>query len=162
MKKSIYAAIAGLIILVLTGCAPVKFYSNPGLTEKSGLKYYTAKPYLQVEKDPVNNTVVKATVVYLPDLANPQYLVIKDGLGSRKVDLKLTDGSINTLGVATDPKIAESIDALAALILKSTTALTDLTTLKGIPPVAASSTITELYEIFMSPDGTTVKKVEFK
>jgi hypothetical protein len=44
MKKSISAAIVGLIILVITGCAPVKFYSNPGLTENSGLKYYTVKP----------------------------------------------------------------------------------------------------------------------
>ena len=162
MKKSIFAAIAGLIILVLAGCAPVKFYSNPGLTENSGLKYYTVKPYLQVEKDPANNSVVKATVIYLPDLANPQYLVIKDGLGSRKVDLKLIDGSINTLGVATDPKIAETIDALAALISKTTIAITDLSALKGIPPTAAAATITELYEVFMGPDGTTVKKVEFK
>lgn len=162
MKKSIFAAIAGLIILVLAGCAPVKFYSNPGLTENSGLKYYTVKPYLQVEKDPANNSVVKATVIYLPDLANPQYLVIKDGLGSRKVDLKLIDGSINTLGVATDPKIAETIDALAALISKTTTAITDLSALKGIPPKAAAVTVTELYEIFMGPDGTTLKKVEIK
>jgi hypothetical protein len=162
MKKSIFAAIIGLIILVLTGCAPVKFYSNPGLTENSGLKYYTVKPYLQVEKDPANNSVVKATVIYLPDLANPQYLVIKDGLGSRKVDLKLIDGSINTLGVATDPKIAETIDALAALISKSTTAITDLSALKGLPQATAASTISELYEIFMGSDGTTLKKVEFK
>ena len=162
MKKSIFAAIAGLIILVLTGCAPVKFYSNQGLTEKSGLKYYTAKPYLQVEKDPVNNSVVKATVIYLPDLANPQYLVVKDGLGSRKVDLKLTDGSINTLGVATDTKIAETIDALAALISKSSAAITDLSALKGILPAATPATITELYEVFMGTDGTTLKRVDFK
>ena len=162
MKKSICAAIVCSIILLFAGCAPVKFYSNPGLTEKSGLKYYTAKPFLQVEKDPVNNSVVKATVIYLPDLVNPQYMVVKDGLGSRKVDLKLTDGSINTLGVATDSKIAETIDALAALISKSTTAITDLSALKGLPQATAASTISELYEIFMGSDGTTLKKVEFK
>ena len=158
MKNSTIVA----IILVLTGCAPVKFYSNPGLTESTGLKYYTAKPYLQVEKDPLNNSVVKATVIYLPDLANPQYMVIKDGPGSGKVDLKLTDGSINALGVATDTKITETIDALAALISKSTSAVTDLSSLKGLPQVSAASTITELYEIFMGTDGTTLKKLEFK
>jgi hypothetical protein len=162
MKKSIFAAIVGLVILVLTGCAPVKFYSNPGLTAESGLKYYTVKPFLMVEKDPVNNNVTKATVIYLPDLVNPQYMVIKDGFGSKKVDLKLTDGSINTFGVESDMKIAETINALAALISKGTTAITDLVALKGIPQAAAASTITELYEIFMGPDGTTVKKVEFK
>jgi hypothetical protein len=162
MKKSIFAASAGLLILMLTGCAPVKFYSNPGLTEKSGLKYYTVKPYLQVEKDLANNNIVKATVVYLPDLANPQYMVVRDGLGSRKVDLKLTDGSINTISFATDPKISESVEALAALISKTSSAITDLSTLKGIPQASAASTITELYEINMGPDGTTMKKVEFK
>lgn len=153
MQKSLTAAIAGLIILALTGCAPVKFYSNPGLTEKSGLKYYTVKPYLQVEKDPVNNSIIKATVIYLPDLSNPQYMVINDGLGSRKVDLKLTDGSINTLGVTTDTKIAETLEAMAALISKSAAAITDLATLKGIPKVAATATITELYEVFMGLMG---------
>jgi len=162
MKKSISAAIIGLIVLVLTGCAPVKFYSNPGLTEKSGLKYYTVKPFLLVEKDPANNSVVKATVVYLPDLANPQYMVAKDGLGSGKIDLKLTDGSINTLGVTTDPEIAETIEAMAALISKSTAAITDLSTLKGIPQAPAAATVTELYEVIMGTEGTTVKKVEFK
>ena len=147
---------------MLTGCAPVKFYSNPGLTEKSGLKYYTVKPYLQVEKDPLNNSVVKVTVIYLPDLFNPQYMVIKDGLGSRKVDLKLTDGSINTFGVTTDPKIAETIEAMTAMISKSASAITDLAALKSIPPTAAASTVTELYEVVMGPDGTSMKKVEFK
>jgi hypothetical protein len=71
MKNSICAAIVGLIILSLTGCAPVKFYSNPGLTESTGLKYYTVKPFLLVEKDPVNGSITKATVLYLPDLVNP-------------------------------------------------------------------------------------------
>jgi hypothetical protein len=48
------------------------------------------------------------------------------------------------------------------LISKTTTAITDLSALNGIPPAAAAATITELYEVFMGPDGTTVKKVEFK
>ena len=162
MKKSISAAIVGLIILVLTGCAHVKFYSNPALNEQSGLKYYTVKPFLLVEKDLANNNVTKATDIYLPDLVNPQYMVIKDGFGSKKVDLKLTDGSINTFGVDSDLKIAESLNALASLIAKGTSAITDLSALKGVPQATAASTITELYEIFMGPDGTTVKKVEFK
>lgn len=162
MKTSISAAIAGLIILIFSGCAPVKFYSNSGLTEKSGLKYYSVKPFLLIERDLVNSNVTKATVLYLPDLANPQYLVMKDGIGSRKVDLKLSDGSINTFGVDTDTKIAESLSALSALISKSASAITDLSTLKALPPAATPSTVTELYEIFMGPDGTTVKKVEFR
>jgi hypothetical protein len=162
MKKIVHAAFFGLIILVLTGCSSVKFYSNSDLTEKTGLKFYTVKPFLLVEKDPVNGNVTKATVIYLPDLFNPQYIVVKGGIGSNKLDLKLTDGSINTFGLDSDTKIAESLNALASLISKGTGAVADLSALKTPSPAVASSTITELYEIFMSPTGTTVKKVEFK
>ena len=162
MKKSICATIVGLIILAFIGCAPVKFNTNPGLTENTGLKYYTVKPFLFVEKDPVNGSITKATVVYLPDLVNPQYIVVKGGIGSKKIDLKLADGSINTFGLDSDTKIPESLNALASLISKGTTAVTDLSAMKVIPPAAAASIITELYEVFMSPAGTTVKKVEFK
>ena len=162
MKKIIFAASFGFIIMVFTGCSSVKFYSNSDLTEKTGLKYYTVKPFLLVEKDPVNGNVTKATVIYLPDLVNPQYIVVKSGIGSNKLDLKLTDGSINTFGLDSDTKIAESLNALASLISKGTGAVADLSALKAPSPTSASSTITELYEIFMSPTGTTFKKVEFK
>lgn len=162
MKKVIFAACFGLIIMVLTGCSSIKFYSNSGLTEITGLKYYTVKPFLLVEKDPVNGNVTKASVIYLPDLINPQYLVVKGGIGSNKLDLKLNDGTINTFGLDSDTKIAESLNALAGLISKGTGAVSDLSALKTPSPASASSAITELYEIFMSPTGTTVKKVEFK
>jgi hypothetical protein len=162
MKNALIKVIAGIIILALTGCAPVKFYSNSGLTQKSGLKYYTVKPFLLVERDLISNNVLKATALYLPDLENPQYMVIKDGPGSRKVDLKLTDGSINTLGLSTDTKIAETLNALAGLISKSTIAVSDLSALKGLPQAVASPVITELYEIFMVNGVTTVKKIEIK
>jgi hypothetical protein len=110
----------------------------------------------------VNNNVTKATVIYLPDLANPQYMLIRDGLWNRKVDLKLTEGSLSTLGVSSDPKIAETVNALAGLISKGASAIIDLAALKSIPPTAAAATITELYEVIMGPDGTSMKKVEFK
>ncbi len=162
MKNALIKLVSGVFILAFTGCAPVKFYSNSELTKKSGLKYYTVKPYLQVERDPINNGIVKATILYLPDLENPQYIAMKDGLGSRKLDLKLTDGSINTFGLDSDPKIAETIAALTGLVSKTATAITDLSTLKGIPPTAASSTITELYDIIMTNGLTSVKKIEIK
>lgn len=162
MKSLINAVFVLFFLFSLSGCAPVKFYSGSGLTQNTGLKYYTVKPYIQVERELTGGNIVKATVVYLPDLVNPQYIVIKDGLGSRKVDIKLSEGAISTLGVATDPKIAESVDALAALISKSSAAIADLATLKGIPAAAAPATVTELYEVFMGPDGTTMKKIEFK
>jgi hypothetical protein len=162
MKNTLSKVVTSILFLTLVGCAPVKFYSNSELTQKSGLKYYTVKPYLLVERDPATGNILKATVVYMPDLENPQYMVVRDGLGSRKVDLKLTEGSINTISVATDPKIAESLEALATLAAKGTAALADLSALKGVYPTAVSSSVTELYEVFMVNGVTTVKKIDIK
>jgi hypothetical protein len=159
MKTSILAAIVSLIIIVFTGCAPVQFYSNKGLTEKTGLKYYTVKPFLHVERDSETNRIVKAAIIYLPDLANPQYMVIRDGLNSRKVNLKFTNGSIDTFGYTSTGKVSESVDALAALITKSTDALTDLNALKSLQAVKASSNTVELYEIIFGADKTTLREV---
>lgn len=160
MKTLFLKTLVLLSVLEITGCSPVQFYSDSELTKKSGLKYYTVKPYLMVEREISGNNIVKATVVYLTDLENPQYVVLKDGLGSRKVDLKLSDGAITSFGLSTDPLIAESVEALSALISKSASAIDDLSTLKGVPPGAASSTITELYEVIMSDGKTSVRKIE--
>jgi hypothetical protein len=162
MKNAVIKIVFGVFILAVTGCATVKFYSNEELTKKSGLKYYTVKPYLQVERETVNSSIVRATILYLPDLENPQYIVMKDGIGSKKLDLKLTDGSINTFSLDTDPKIAESLAALTALVSKTATAITDLSTLKGTPGGVAPATITELYDIIMTDGLTSVKKIEVK
>ena len=137
----------------------MQFYSNKGLTEKTGLKYYTVKPFLHVERDSETNRIVKAAIIYLPDLANPQYMVIRDGLNSRKVNLKFTNGSIDTFGYTSTGKVSESVDALAALITKSTDALTDLNTLKSLQAVKASSNTVELYEIIFGADKTTLREV---
>ena len=162
MKNAFLKLGSAALILALAGCTSVNFYSNSELTKKSGLKYYTVKPCLQIERETVNNSIVKATILYLPDLENPQYIVMKGGIGSKKLDVKLTDGAINTFGLDTDPKIAESIAALTALVSKTATAITDLSTLKGIPGAAAPATITELYDIVMTNGITSVKKIEVK
>jgi hypothetical protein len=162
MKNALITLVSGVFILAFTGCASVKFYSNSELTKKSGLKYYPAKPFLQVERDVVNDRIVKATILYLPDLENPQYIAMKDGLGSKKLDLKLTDGSISTFGMESDPKIAETIAALTALVSKTATTLTDISALKGGPAAPAPQTVTELYDIIMTNGLTSVKKIEVK
>jgi hypothetical protein len=159
MKTSILAALVSLFVIVFIACAPVQIYSNKGLTEKTGLKYYTVKPFLHVERDIETNRIVKATILYLPDLANPQYMVIRDGLNSRKINLKFTDGTINTFGYSSTGKVSESVDALASLITKSTDAVTDLKALNGLQPVKAASIKVELYEIIFETDKTTLREV---
>jgi len=162
MKKSIFAAIAGLVILLITGCSPVKIYSNSQLSESTGLRYYTVKPYLQVERDPISNCIVKVSVLYLPDLEKPQYLEVKGGTGSRKLDLKLSDGSLSTFGLDSDSKIAETITSLAGLVSKASSAVTELSSLKTVPQAVASSAVTELYDIIITNGLTTFKKIEIK
>jgi hypothetical protein len=159
MKATISAVIVSLSILVISGCAPVQIYSNKSLTEKSGLKYYTVKPFLHVERDSESDKVVKASVIYLPDLANPQYLVVRDGLNSRKMNLKFKDGSITDFGYSSTGKVSESLDALAAMISKSTDALTDINTLKSLQSAKTSSNRVELYEIIIDADKTTLREV---
>ena len=159
MKNTKLAVLVGTFLLVITGCAPVQFYSNKALTEKTGLKYYSVKPFLHVERDAETNRIVKATVLYLPDLANPQYMLIREGLNSKKVNLKFTNGSIDTFGYTSTGKVGESDDALSAMISKGTDALTELNTLKSLQAVKASSNIVELYEIIFGADRTTLREV---
>ncbi len=160
MKNSLNILLAGAFV-ALTGCAPVKFYSDPGLTQKTGLKYYTVKPYLLVERDPLTSNILKADVIYIPDLENPMYMVVKDGPGSRTLDLTLENGSISTIGIASDAKISETIEALGSLVSNTNGLLTDLSALKG-PPQDAAAVLTELYEIIISGGITSVRKIEIR
>jgi hypothetical protein len=72
MKNEVIKIVSGVFILAVTGFTSVRLYSDAGLTKKSGLKYYTVKPYLQVERETDNKSIVKATILYLPDLENPE------------------------------------------------------------------------------------------
>jgi hypothetical protein len=159
MKTRILASLVGLTIFALIGCAPVQIYSNKGLTEKTGLKFYTVKPFLHVERDSETNRIVKSNVIYLPDLANPQYLVMHDGVNSRKINLKFKDGTITDFGYSSIGKVGESIDALAALITKSTAALTEINALKTLQSAKSSSNTVELYEIIIGSEKTTLRQV---
>lgn len=150
------------ILILFASCSPVKFYSDSGLTKSSGLKYYTVKPYVLIERDPATNNVVKASVLYMPDLEHPNFMAINSGMGARKIDVKLSEGSINTFGLTSEDKISESIEALSALISKTAGAAGDLSNLKGLPPAATAQSITELYEVTMAGGTTALKKIEFK
>ena len=159
MKTRILTLIFCVSLLALNNCSPVKIYSNPELTKKAGLKFYTVKPFLKVERDNESGSIVKADVLYLPDLANPQYMAIKNGPGSRKVDVKFTDGCISTFGFTSDTKIDDYVNALSALLSKGTYAVTNLDALKVPPGTKAMPNMVELYEIVMGRDSTFLREV---
>ena len=49
MKKLIVFAAIIVASILLSGCATVKVYSDAGLKNETGLRFYTLKPYLLVE-----------------------------------------------------------------------------------------------------------------
>jgi hypothetical protein len=159
MKTTFLAAFVSLAIIVFSGCAPVQIYSSKGLSEKSGLRYYTVKPYLHVERDTETGKIVKSTVIYLPDLANPQYMVIRDGFNSKKINLKFKDGCLTDFGYSSTGKVSESVDALAALITKSSDALTEISALKSVQSAKTTSNTVELYEIVFGTEKTSLRLV---
>jgi hypothetical protein len=159
MKKPVLAAFVSLVIIFIAGCTPVQFYSNKSLTEKTGLKYYAVKPFLSVEREPETGKIVKSTVIYLPDLANPQYMVIRDGINSRKLNLKIKDGTITDFGYSSTGKVSESVEALGSLISKSADALTEINALKAIQSARTGANTVELYEIVIGPDKTSLRQV---
>ena len=84
---------------------------------------------------------------------------MRDGLNSRKINLKFKDGYITDFGYSSTGKVSESIDALAGIISKSSDALTEINALKGLQAVKTAANTVELYEIVFGPDKTTLKEV---
>src|SRR5659263_203118 len=108
------------------------------------------------EKD---NTV-KTTVVYLPDLANPQYMVVKPGIGSGELKMSFNNSALESYGVVTDSKLPESMEAFAAILSKSayaTQAFTGPET-QGTRN-AEPGTSFRLFEIIPGHDGTVLKEI---
>ncbi len=159
MKKSLTVFVVTVGIILLTfGCASVKFYSDPGLKNETGLRYYTLKPYFLVEYQAEKDNIVKTTVVYLPDLAAPQYMYIRPGLGSGEVKMNFKDGALESYGIVTDSKIPESLEAFAAMLSKSAYAAQAFTG----PPLTVnddSGTYFRLYEIIAGTGGTVLKEI---
>jgi hypothetical protein len=105
--------------LTLGGCAGVTFYSDPALTQRTGLKYYIAKPYLLVTRDAAKDAPLKVDVIQLPDLEHPNYGVYKPGWGTHEFALKVTNGILTEYNQKADSKGPETIGAVADLMSKA-------------------------------------------
>lgn len=103
----------------LSGCAGVTFYSDPALKQRTGLKYYIAKPYLLVTRNAAKDTPLKVDVIQLPDLENPNYAVYKPGWGTHEFALKVSNGILTEFNQKADSKGPETIGAIADLASKA-------------------------------------------
>jgi len=157
-KKSISLLLLFVGLVAFTGCASVKFYSDSNLTNETGLRYYTLKPYLLVEFKAEKDNTVKTSVIYLPDLANPQYVRTTTGLGSNELAITFADGAIASYGLVSESQIPETLEAFAAMLSKSAYAAQTFTG-EGKLQVDESETYFRLYEILTGPDGTELKEI---
>jgi hypothetical protein len=167
MKRLIICLIVLSGIILFTGCATVKVYSDAELKNETGLRSYTLKPYLLVEYLAEKDNRVKTTVVYLPDLASPQYMVLKPGVGASELKMSFNNSALESYGVVTDSKLPESMEAFAAILSKSAYA-TQAFTRQGEGAAGQESqgtrnaepgTSFRLFEIIPGPEGTTLKEV---
>ena len=159
MRRAIYLIIGTLLLCFLSGCASVNFYTGSDLTGKTGLKYYNVKPYLLVEPNATKDNSIKTSVIYLPDLANPQYLAIKPGFGSSELKVALTNGSLSSVGLLNESKISESINALATLLSKSGYAVNQFSQPGDVAIQSSEAPDFKLYEIVIAAGGTSLKEV---
>lgn len=84
------------LVVLLSACASVKVYDKDGVN--SGVKFYSAKPYLLVTRTGNKENPVSVDIISLPDLDSPQYAKFKPGYGSSELSLKLSNGILSEYG----------------------------------------------------------------
>ena len=107
MNGNIRGPAIALVAAALCGCAGMTFHGGDGA--ETGIKFYTAKPYVLVSG-------TEAKVIYLPDLQNPVYAKPHAGMGMANYTLALNDGGMMTsFNQQTDSKISELLTAVGGL-----------------------------------------------
>lgn len=103
------------LILLFSSCAGIKFYDDKDSKNEIGLKYYQQKPFLLVEYNPSKDVKVKSTIIYLPDLQNPDYVKQKRGFGSSDLKMELENGMLKSFGSTYDSKVPETVTGVGSL-----------------------------------------------
>jgi uncharacterized protein YceK len=157
MKTKIILAILTALMLLLSGCSSVQFWSGNDPKEMTGLKFYTSKPYLLVEYMAEKDLTVRTTILYLPDLADPQYMKVRPGMGSNDLKMTFEKSILSSYGNATYSDVAGMLNSLAGVISKGAAAAGALAS----PGYKQQSRGEEfaLFEILFTKDGTKLKRV---
>ena len=89
-------------------------------------------------------------------------MVFKTGIGSSKANLTLADGVLTTVGLEADTKIPETVDSFAGLISKAAEAAGKLA--EDVPgdTLGVPKLVAEMYEILITSEGTTLRKVQLQ
>lgn len=161
MKRLIVFAAIPVALFLLSGCATVKIYSDAGLTKETGLRFYTLKPYLLVECKAGKDNDVTTSVVFLPDIASPQFMKLRPGIGSSELKMTFSNSALESYGVITDSQLPESMAAFADILSKSAYAAQNFS---GTRQVIESGQEQQaipfrLFEIIITPSGTELREV---
>lgn len=110
-------AVPILAILGLTvACARLAVYDNPQLAgSETGIRFYTAKPYILVSETGKGDKPLDVSVVYLPDMDKPQYVQAQSGVGMGKLSMEFSNSILTKFGQETDTKIPELIKEVGGL-----------------------------------------------
>jgi len=103
-----------LLLVVAAGCAGADVYTDKELTNKTGVPFYMAKPYLLVKLTGATASTVSVDVLYLPDLEHPLYAAQRVGIGKAKLTVKMADGKLTEFTADADSRAAEFTGALTA------------------------------------------------
>jgi hypothetical protein len=160
--KPIFLMTGALIIFVLSGCASVQIYSENNLKSRTGLRIYNSKPFLLVELKSAKDMTVKTSVIYLPDLANPQYLKVKPGIGANELKMAFSNGTLSSYGITASSDIPDIITSLASLISKGSDAAKQIAGLNAQAEQAEIEETFVLYEIVFTTEGVVLKRVGIK
>ena len=157
-SKIFYLLIATGFVMLLTSCATVKFYQDSNLKNETGLKVYAPKPYLLVEYQGTKTVSLKTSIVYLPDLSDPQYIRINPGIGSAALKLELNNGVLTSYGLTTDSKIPDLLGKVTDLLTKSTASIAGIVNSKTDSEPGQPAF--ELYEIIIANGQTKLVQVK--
>ena len=158
LRKQNCRVVTLVSLIALTSCANIKFYSDPDLKKETGLRFYTLRPYLLVEYKAEKDNTVKTSVVYLPDLSDPQYLKARTGIGRNDIKMTFANSALASYGAVSQSQIPELMEAFANILSKSAYAAQAFT---GPPQPSPddSGTYFRLYEIIQGSDGTSLQEV---
>jgi len=160
MKRLNVLAAIPVALILLSGCATVKIYSDVELTKETGLRFYTLKPYLLVQYQAGKDNNVTSSVVFLPDISSPQFMKLRPGIGSSELKMTFSNSALESYGVVTDSQLPESMAAFADILSKSAYAAQNFTgTWQEAEPGQLQATPFRLFEIIITPSGTELREV---
>jgi hypothetical protein len=156
MKKELLTI---FVLILFPGCSSVKFYSDATLKEETGLKVCQAKPFILADYSAGKEKPAKISLIWLPDESDPQYVILKPGIGSNDLKIDLDNGMLNTLGFSSESQLPETLNSLASLISKSADAAAGFALSSVTASEADENPVFELYEIVVEKDKSILRRV---